>query len=72
MHDLAILLTFAAGLAGALVLGYVAHRVRLSPIVGYLLAGVLVGPFTPGFVANRAVASSSRRSASSCSCSASG
>src|SRR5512138_2076075 len=56
MHDLAILLTFAGGLAGALLLGYLAHRVKLSPIVGYLLAGVLVGPFTPGFVANRAVA----------------
>lgn len=56
MHELAILLTFAGGLAGALVLGYVAHRLELSPIVGYLLAGVLVGPFTPGFVADRAVA----------------
>jgi K+:H+ antiporter len=56
MHDLGILLTFAGGLAGALVLGYLAHRLKLSPIVGYLLAGVAVGPFTPGFVANRAVA----------------
>ncbi|GEJ58409.1 cation:proton antiporter [Anaeromyxobacter diazotrophicus] len=56
MHDGGILLTFAGGLAGALVLGYLAHRLKLSPIVGYLLAGVLVGPFTPGFVANRAVA----------------
>lgn len=56
MHDLGILLTFAGGLAGALVLGFLAHRLKLSPIVGYLLAGVLVGPFTPGFVANRVVA----------------
>ncbi|MGC4118884.1 MAG: cation:proton antiporter [Myxococcales bacterium] len=56
MHDLGILLTFAGGLAGALVLGFLAHRLKLSPIVGYLLAGVAVGPFTPGFVANRAVA----------------
>jgi CPA2 family monovalent cation:H+ antiporter-2 len=56
MHDLGILMTFAGGLAGALVLGFLAHRLKLSPIVGYLLAGVLVGPFTPGFVANRAVA----------------
>ncbi len=56
MHDLGILLTFTGGLAGALVLGFIAHRLRLSPIVGYLLAGVLVGPFTPGFVANRVVA----------------
>ncbi len=56
MHDLGVLLTFAGGLAAALVLGFVALRARLSPIVGYLLAGILVGPFTPGFVADRAVA----------------
>lgn len=56
MHDLSILMTFAGGLAAALVLGFVALRLRLSPIIGYLLAGVLVGPFTPGFVANHAVA----------------
>ncbi len=56
MHDLGILMTFVGGLAFALALGFVAHRLRLSPIIGYLLAGVLVGPFTPGFVADRAVA----------------
>ena len=56
MHDLGVLVTFAGGLAGALVLGYVAHRLRLSPIVGYLIAGVAVGPFTPGFVADRTIA----------------
>ncbi|MFO7693159.1 MAG: cation:proton antiporter [Vicinamibacterales bacterium] len=56
MHDLSVLMTFAGGLAGALALGYAAHRLRLSPIVGYLLAGVLVGPFTPGFVADRPTA----------------
>lgn len=56
MHDLGVLITFAGGLAGALVFGYLAHRLRLSPIVGYLLAGILTGPFTPGFVADRAVA----------------
>jgi monovalent cation:H+ antiporter-2, CPA2 family len=56
MHDLATLLTFAGGLAGALVLGYAANRLSLSPIVGYLMAGILVGPFTPGFVADREIA----------------
>jgi CPA2 family monovalent cation:H+ antiporter-2 len=56
MHDIGILLTFAGGLTGALIFGFLAHRLKLSPIVGYLLAGVLVGPFTPGFVADRAVA----------------
>jgi CPA2 family monovalent cation:H+ antiporter-2 len=56
VHDLSVLMTFAGGLAGALALGYAAHRLKLSPIVGYLLAGVLVGPFTPGFVADRPTA----------------
>ena len=56
MHDLSTLLTLAGGLAGALLLGYLANRLALSPIVGYLIAGVLVGPFTPGFVANREIA----------------
>jgi CPA2 family monovalent cation:H+ antiporter-2 len=56
MHDPATLLTLAGGLAGALLLGYLANRLALSPIVGYLMAGVLVGPFTPGFVADREVA----------------
>lgn len=56
MHDLTILMTFAGSLVGALILGFLSHRFGLSPIVGYLLAGVAVGPFTPGFVANRDVA----------------
>jgi CPA2 family monovalent cation:H+ antiporter-2 len=56
VHNITILLTFAVSLAAALLFGYLAHRLKVSPIVGYLLAGVAVGPFTPGFVANRAVA----------------
>jgi monovalent cation:H+ antiporter-2, CPA2 family len=56
MSELHILATLTLGLAAALGLGYVAHRLKLSPIVGYLLAGVLVGPHTPGLVADRAVA----------------
>src|SRR5512138_11252 len=56
MHDLSVLTTFAGGLAAALILGFFAHRLKISPIVGYLLAGIAVGPFTPGFVADRAVA----------------
>ncbi len=56
MHNLGILVTFAGSLAAALVLGFLAHRLKVSPIVGYLLAGIVVGPFTPGFVADRAVA----------------
>jgi CPA2 family monovalent cation:H+ antiporter-2 len=49
-------MTFAGGLAAALVLGFLAHRLKLSPIVGYLLAGVVVGPFTPGLVVHQPVA----------------
>jgi CPA2 family monovalent cation:H+ antiporter-2 len=56
MQDLSVILTFTGGLAGALVLGYLAQRLRVSPIVGYLLAGIIVGPFTPGFVANHTIA----------------
>ncbi len=56
MHNLDLILTLAAGLAGALVFGYGTHRLGWSPIVGYLLAGVLVGPHTPGFVANSRIA----------------
>src|SRR3954467_13720867 len=56
MHDLSVLITFAVGLAGALLFGYVAVRLKISPLIGYLLAGVAVGPFTPGVVVNHAVA----------------
>jgi CPA2 family monovalent cation:H+ antiporter-2 len=56
MHDAHLILTLAGCLATALVCGYVTQRLGLSPIVGYLLAGVAVGPYTPGFVANRELA----------------
>lgn len=56
MHNLDLILTLTAGLAVALLLGYGTHRLGLSPIVGYLLAGVVVGSNTPGFVANRELA----------------
>jgi CPA2 family monovalent cation:H+ antiporter-2 len=56
MPHLDLILTLTGGLTAALVLGYITHRLGLSPIVGYLLAGVVVGPNTPGFVANRELA----------------
>lgn len=56
MHNADLILTLTGGLATALTLGYVTHRLGLSPIVGYLLAGIAVGPSTPGFVANRELA----------------
>src|SRR5215212_4400578 len=51
-HDTALLATIAVGFALAFVFGLAATRLRLPPLVGYLLAGVAVGPFTPGFVAD--------------------
>lgn len=56
MHELNLLTTFSGGLIAALMFGYAARRLKISPIVGYLLAGIAVGPFTPGFVADRTVA----------------
>lgn len=56
MHEIDLILTLTAGLAVALVFGYVTQRIGLSPIVGYLLAGVAVGPHTPGFVADQRLA----------------
>ncbi|WP_409306449.1 YbaL family putative K(+) efflux transporter [Pectobacterium sp. B1J-3] len=48
--------TIAVGLVLAFLLGILANRLRISPLVGYLVAGVLVGPFTPGFVADTSLA----------------
>src|SRR3954454_6316276 len=56
MHNLDLILTLTGGLAAALALGYVTHRLGLSPIVGYLLAGIAVGAHTPGFEADRHLA----------------
>ena len=56
-HDLPLISTIAVGLSLALVMGILAHLVRLPLIAGYLLAGILLGPFTPGFVANQEIAS---------------
>lgn len=55
-HNIDLILTLTGGLTAALVLGFLTQRARLSPIVGYLLAGIIVGPFTPGFVANKDIA----------------
>ena len=55
-HDTDLIAIIAVGLALAFVLGTLAHKLRLSPLVGYLLAGIFVGPFTPGFVADQDLA----------------
>lgn len=51
-HETTLLATFAAAFVFALAFGFLAARLRLPPLVGYLLAGVLIGPFTPGIVAD--------------------
>src|ERR1051325_9910679 len=56
-HETALLATIAVSLGFAFLFGFVAARLRAPPLVGYLLAGVAVGPFTPGFVANAGLAS---------------
>jgi monovalent cation:H+ antiporter-2, CPA2 family len=55
-HDTPLIATIVVGLSLAFVLGVIAQRARISPLVGYLLAGVLVGPFTPGFIADQPLA----------------
>ena len=54
--DMPLVTTIAAGLGVALVLGFVTQKMRLSPILGYLLAGIIVGPYTPGIQADLAIA----------------
>ncbi len=56
VHAAPLITTIVSGLVLAFVLGALADRLRISPLVGYLLAGVLVGPFTPGFVADQGLA----------------
>lgn len=51
-HATSLITLIAAGLGLALVMGYLATRLRLPPLVGYLLAGIVIGPATPGFVAD--------------------
>lgn len=56
MHDISLITTIAYGFAAALFFGLIAKRIGLSPIVGYLLAGIVSGPHTPGFVGDVALA----------------
>ncbi len=51
-HHTPLIGTIVAGLVMAFAMGAIAHRLRVSPIVGYLVAGIIVGPFTPGVVAD--------------------
>ncbi|MBC2730257.1 cation:proton antiporter [Thiobacillus sp.] len=55
-HSVELITTIAAALGLALIFGFIAVRLRLPALVGYLLAGIVIGPFTPGFVADTALA----------------
>jgi K+:H+ antiporter len=56
LHVPPLVSTLAIGLVLAFSLGVLAHRLKLPPLVGYLLAGILLGPFTPGYVADQSIA----------------
>ncbi len=55
-HGAPLIAIIAAGMVLAFAFGLLAHRLRISPLIGYLLAGTVVGPFTPGFVADQTLA----------------
>ncbi|WP_296666313.1 YbaL family putative K(+) efflux transporter [Demequina sp.] len=50
LHHAPLIMTIAVGLVAAFILGFLAQKLRLSPIVGYVAAGLLIGPYTPGYV----------------------
>jgi CPA2 family monovalent cation:H+ antiporter-2 len=56
-HEVSLITTIAAALGLAMVLGFIASKLRMPPLVGYLVAGILIGPTTPGFVADMELAS---------------
>lgn len=56
-HDLTLITTIASGFGLALIFGFIAERCKLPALVGYLFAGILIGPATPGFVADVSIAS---------------
>jgi monovalent cation:H+ antiporter-2, CPA2 family len=57
LHETPLITTVATAFGASLFLGIVTQKLGMSPIVGYLLAGILIGPFTPGFVADAGLAS---------------
>ncbi len=56
MHHTSLIAILVAGFGLAFIFGALAHRLRLSPLVGYLIAGIIAGPFTPGFVGDQTLA----------------
>ena len=56
-HNISLVTTLAAAFGVALILGFVAERIKVPALVGYLVAGIVIGPATPGFVADVQIAS---------------
>jgi CPA2 family monovalent cation:H+ antiporter-2 len=56
-HDISVITTIASGFGVALILGFIAERIKIPALVGYLVAGIIIGPATPGFVADAHIAS---------------
>ncbi len=56
-HNISLITTIAAGFGLALIFGFIAERLKMPALVGYLLAGIIIGPATPGFVADVEIAS---------------
>jgi monovalent cation:H+ antiporter-2, CPA2 family len=56
-HNISLITTITAGFGMALILGFLAERIKMPALVGYLLAGIIIGPATPGFVADVQIAS---------------
>src|SRR5262245_59631711 len=56
-HQTNLLITLALGFVVAFIFGYAASRMKIPVLVGYLLAGIAIGPYTPGFSADAAIAS---------------
>jgi len=56
-HNISLITTLAAGFGMAMILGFIAERLKVPALVGYLVAGILIGPATPGFVADVGIAS---------------
>jgi CPA2 family monovalent cation:H+ antiporter-2 len=56
-HEVNLITTIAAAFGLAMLLGFAVSKLRIPPLVGYLLAGILIGPTTPGYEADVALAS---------------
>src|ERR1700741_4133839 len=56
-HSASLISTIAAAFGLALIFGFIAERIKIPALVGYLLAGIIIGPATPGFVADVEIAS---------------